>query len=155
MRFSIFIVIICFVVFSCVKPASKDPIPILEYKNLKDLGKKTRDNSDTATLVISYQDGDGNLFADNSSDPSNLVITYMYYNPDSAKMVTHLSEATKVFQPDKGYYKGKSIRGDISYPLAAFRPSDKIKIIQLKIFMVDMAKNKSNIITSPIYTLNF
>lgn len=155
MRLAFFGIFICFIALSCVKPASKDPIPVIEYKTLKDLGKKVRDNSDTATLVIGYQDGDGNLFADNSTDPANLVITYMYYNSDSAKMVTHLSEATKVFQPDKGYYKGKSIRGDITYPLAAFRPSDKIKIIQLKIFMVDMAKNKSNIITSPVYTLNF
>jgi hypothetical protein len=155
MRLSIFIIIISVLALSCVKPASKDPVPILEYKTLTNLGKKVRDNSDTATLVIGYQDGDGNLFADNSTDPSNLVITYMYYNSDSAKMVTHISEATKVFQPDKGYYKGKSIRGDITYPLAAFRPSDKVKIIQLKIFMVDMAKNKSNIITSPVYTLNF
>lgn len=155
MRLAIAGILICFCLFACVKPASKAPVPILEYKTLKDLGKKARDNSDTATLVISYQDGDGNLFADNSNDPANLVISYLYFNQDSSKFVTHISEATKVFQPDKGYYKGKTIRGDITYPLAGFRPSDKVKIIQLKIFMVDMAKNKSNVISSPIYTLNF
>ena len=155
MRLAILTILICFGLYACVKPASKDPVPILEFKTLKDLGKKARDNSDTATLVIGYADGDGDLFADNSSDPSNLVITYKYFNTDSGKFVTHLSEATKVFQPDKGYYKNKTIRGDITYPLAAFRPNDKIKIIQLTVFMVDMAKNKSNIVSSPVYTLNF
>jgi hypothetical protein len=138
--------------FACVKQPSDSPIPSLEFKDVMVLGKVPGTNRDTAVVVYRYNDGDGNLFNNSSKDAPNVVCSIYTFNPDSNKFdVTNVPYS--ILQPASGYYKGKAIYGDIFLPMRQFRPSDKAKIIRFEIFMVDVDKNKSNVITSPTYTI--
>ena len=91
----------------------------------------------------------------NSNCPSNIVVIPSYFYPDSNKFLKGLTFSYVLVQPENGYYKNKSITGDIELPLSQFRPSDAIKIIQFDFFMVDMKDNKSNVVTTPTIALNF
>ena len=158
MRFILIIFFLSLFGFACVKPKTKDPKPVIGFVDVTNLGKVssvTGGTRDTAVVVISYEDGDGDIFVDNSENDPNLVLTSLYYNADSSKFLVAIPESKKIKQPDNGYYKGKSIKGEIFLPLSQYRISDDIKIIKFEIFMVDMKKNKSNVVTSPTYTLNF
>ena len=111
---------------------------------------------DTAVLVLRYSDGDGDLFRNSNSDGPNLIYATYAFNADSNKFLLNggLNPAT-ITQPANGYYKGKAIHGDIFVPMGQFRSSDKIKVIRFEAFMVDMKNNKSNLVTSPVFTLSF
>lgn len=141
-----------FVLFSCVKKPSTNPVPSLEYKTAYGFAL-TSSGSDTAVVVVSYEDGDGNLFVDDYSQGPNLIMTTYYYNTDSAKFLKDKSFSNTVKQPDNGYYKGKSIKGDIYLPLREFRSNNTRKILKFEIFMKDMKSNLTNTVTSPVYTL--
>ncbi len=153
MRFFI-ITTFLFVLVSCVKKPSTNPVPQLEYKNAYGFGL-TSTGGDTAVVVVGYEDGDGNLFVDDYSQGPNLIMTTYYYNSDSAKFLKDRSFSNTVKQPDNGYYKGKSIKGDIYLPLREFRSNNTRKIIKFNIFMKDMKSNVANTVSSPVYTLNF
>jgi len=139
---------------ACVKPVSSDPHPRLEYKNAYNFALTPAGN-DTAVVVFGYEDGDGNLFVDDYSQDANVIVTTKYYNSDSAKFLVDKSFSNKIKQPDNGYYKGKAIKGEVYMPLLQYRSSNTRKIIMFELFMVDRGKNKSNVVTSPSYTLNF
>ena len=146
-------------IFSCVKKPTKDPVPVLKYKAVNPLGKATSASQgprDTAVLIFSYEDGDGDLFRDSNSDGPNLVYSTYAFNADSNKFILngYPSQAT-ITQPDNGNYKGKSIHGEIYVPMLQFRSGDNIKVIKFEAFMVDMKDHKSNVISSPVFTLNF
>ena len=155
-----FIVLIFFSVLffaACVKPISTNPVPRIEYIRADNFGT-TKLGSDTVNIVIGYEDGDGNLFVDNNSQGYNFFITTYYFNSDSAKFFKDnngVSYASTVKQPDNGYYKGKAIKGQILFPTKEFRTGRIRKIIKFEIFMRDLQQNFSNIVTSPVYTLNF
>jgi hypothetical protein len=153
------IIISAFLFFwKCVKPASKDPIPSLDYKSVNNLGKVPGSvpPRDTAVLVLGYEDGDGDLFRNSSADGPNLIYTTYYYDADQDKFLIDGSpNSATVRQPDNGYYKGKSIQGEIYIPLSQFRSGDDKKILKFEAFMIDMKDNKTNVVTSPVFTLNF
>ena len=155
--FCIIFLVGCFA-FACVKSKSKDPIPTLEFKEFQNMQKLPGGSlgaRDTGALVVSYTDGDGDLFVNTSTDASNLVIKYFNFITDSNKFVQVSVEAKQIKQPDNGYYKGKSIKGDIYIPIREYRKSDAIKLIKVEVFMVDMKSHQTNIVTSPTYTINY
>jgi len=144
----------------CAKRPSKNPVPKIEFLELQSLGKVgTRD---TAVIVLHYQDGDGDLFTDRTTDDNNFLFTPYTIN-EEGKFQAFIDPITQdsvritysIKQPANGYYKGKSIQGEIYVPLREFRPSDDFKIIKFTGFMQDMRKNRSNVVSSPVYTLNF
>jgi hypothetical protein len=153
-----------FVALSCAKPRTKDPVPKVEFLDFRNPGISSFSKSDTAVLVLGYEDGDGDLFVDNNSEDNNLVFTT--YRHDAATN-TFIAEQTtyspydtaryvsKIKQPDDGYYKGKSIRGEIHIPLNEFRQSRSTKVLKFVGFLVDQKKHKSNVFSSPVYSLNF
>jgi hypothetical protein len=155
MRHLVIIFLAALVTFSCVKRRSDRTTPELTYKGLENYGKSVYTNSDTAVLVMEYADGDGDLFVNNSTDDPNLVIISYNFLPDSNKFIVGDISGKTLKQPDNGYYKGKSIRGELYIPMKQFRLNDGIKMVKFEAFMVDMKKNKSNVIASPVYTLNF
>jgi hypothetical protein len=158
MRFILIIFLFSVFGFACVKPKTKNPVPVIGFEEVTNLGKvysASLGSRDTAVLVISYEDGDGDIFVDNSENDPNMVLSSLYYNTDSSKFLLANADSKKIKQPDDGYYKGKSIKGKIFLPLSQYRTSDDVKIIKFELFMVDMKKNKSNVVTSPAYTLNF
>jgi hypothetical protein len=151
MRYLLAIFLAAFVFGSCVKKTSKDPIPELEYKDFKLLG---RIGSDSAVFTIGYKDWDGDLFRNDNSDGPNTVLSTYIYSADSGKFIFDKAFSYAITQPADGYYKGKSIQGDIYIPVSEFRSNPQNKILKFEIFMVDMKDNKSNVVTTPQFTLN-
>lgn len=159
MRNLLLLFLMVFITFSCVKGPSKDPVPTLEFKAVSPLGKATSASQpprDTAVLILRYEDGDGDIFRNSNTDGPNLVYTTYAFNVGSNKFkIDGYPNQATIIQPANGYYKGKSIKGDIYVPMRQFRSSDNVKVIKFTAFMVDMKNNKSNTVTSPVYTLNF
>ncbi len=159
MHYFLITVISVFGVFSCVKPPNDSPIPSLEYKDVPVMGKVSSGSlgsRDTAVLVLRYSDGDGDMFRNSNADGPNLIYTTYAFNADSNKFIINGSpNAATITQPANGYYRGKSIHGDIYVPMRQFRSGDNIKVIKFEAFIVDMKNNKSNIVSSPVFTLNF
>lgn len=152
MRYLLIIILSGLFTLSCVKKAPKDPIPVLEYKDFK-AGKVG--NRDTATMTLSYNDYDGDLFRNATSDGPNTVIKTFIFNADSNKFVKDQIISYTIIQPGDGFYKGKSIKGDIILPMKQFRPNDQVKQLKFEIFMEDMKGNKSNVVSTPQFSLNF
>ena len=140
--------------FACVKDKTENVVPVLAYIDFEKAGKSPYSNQDTAVLKFSFEDGDGDLFRDQKTDPSNIVVIPSYFYPDSNKFSKGLAFSYVLVTPNE-YYKNKSITGEIELPLSQFRPSDAIKKIQFEFFMVDMKDNKSNVVTTPTIVLNF
>jgi hypothetical protein len=157
MRF-VFIFVACLVIFSCVKKQSTNPVPAIDYKSFV---TTTNTTSESATLTLSYEDGDGDLFRDNNSDGPNLIYTIYIYNPSLKQFLPKVNIITQdtdrvgmaITQPGEGY-KGKQVKGDIIWPMSQFRPNTITDTVFFyKLFMVDMKGNKSNMVTTPTFTV--
>lgn len=161
MRIFAVIIPLLFIAFSCVKRPSTSPEPTIEYVDFK--ASKGSNGNDTAVMTIGYEDGDGDLFMPTVSDGPNVVGTFYYYNSGSKQFVGIKDPITKdtaritqtVAQPEETNYKGKPIKGQIFLPWDPFRSGDSVKIFKYTLYMVDQAGHKSNIITTPTYTINF
>jgi hypothetical protein len=162
MRHLVLISFVALVVFACVKKPSTSPIPTLAFKDARYI--KVNGN-DSAYLVFSYEDGDGDIFRDKGHTVPNLIITNYYkdtvtgkFSIDSIYTGPHIprvsSFATTVYQPGDGY-KGKSVRGDIIVPYNQFRSGSWIKTFYHTAYIVDEAGNKSNLAYTQTVTLNF
>lgn len=152
MRYLLIIILTGLFTLSCVKKSPKDPIPVLEYKDFKAGKVGTRD---TATMTLSYNDYDGDLFRNTTADGPNTVIKTFIFNADSNKFIKDQVISYTVIQPGDGFYKGKSIKGDIILPMKQFRPNDQVKQLKFEVYMEDMTGNKSNVVTTPQFSLNF
>ena len=154
-------IIVCVVLVACAKQKTKDPIPKIEFIDFRDISKSKFTGADTATMVLSYEDGDGDIFVDNFNQGPNLVFTTYIWDAEKKQFSAHFDPmindtvryTTTVKQPDNGYYKGKSIRGEIHIPLSSFRDSKKQNVVKFSGFMTDMAGHKSNTFSSPTYTI--
>ncbi len=156
MRGILTVIVLSIVFFSCKKQEEFDVVPNIRFVDFLNPHKSAFTGSDTATMVLSFEDGDGDLFVDNYSEGPNLVFTTQYYNKNSQSYDSEeFSNATTVKQPGDGSYKGRSIRGEIRVPMTSFRSDNSRKILRFEGFMVDLAGNKSNVFTSPTYTLTF
>jgi len=151
MRTLLFIFLIGALLASCVKKAPSDPIPELEYKDFQLLSGI---GTDSAQFKIGYKDWDGDLFRNDNTDGPNTVISTFAFNNDSNKFIFDRAFAYVITQPADGYYKGKSIQGDIYIPVSEFRSDTATKKIMFEIFMVDMKGNKSNLLSTPQFTFN-
>lgn len=163
MRFVLIIFSVALLSFACVKRQSKNPIPVIEYRELASAGKVAGTQRDTALLVLGYEDGDGDLFLDYTAQGPNVVFIDWHYDAALGKFEIDIDPITQdthritasIKQPDDGYYKGKSIKGEIYIPMSQFRTSDDIKILKFTGFMIDVKGHRSNSVASPVYTLNF
>lgn len=145
--------------WACVKPASKNPVPTAEFI---DFWAAKRAAGDTATMVIGYEDGDGDLFVSSNTEGPTLVFTPYYFNAQTNSLRPYVFPGGDTFlisqnvsQPADGYYKGRSIKGTITLPMTEFRPDNSYKILQFKGYLLDTKGHKSNVVTSPVYTLTF
>jgi hypothetical protein len=161
MRVLTLIFLLSFFCFSCVKKQSSDPVPVIEYKDFK---AWKINGSDTAYLVIGYEDGDGDIFRDASTHGPNLVGTFYYLNSATNKFTPIFDIITQdtaritqtVLQPNPdASYKGKAVRGEMYLPWNPFRSGDSVKVFKYTLFIVDEAGNKSNVITTPEFSINF
>ena len=163
MRYILIIFLSGLIAYSCVKAKTKDPVPVIEFKDFQHAQKSEFTGQDTALLALGYEDGDGDIFLDNTSQGPNVIFIPFFYNTTTAKFDIAKDPITKdtfrisntIVQPDGGYYKGKSIKGDIYIPLREYRLSDAQKILKFTGFVIDAKGHRSNSVASPVYTLNF
>ncbi|MBA3681664.1 MAG: hypothetical protein H0W73_10950 [Bacteroidetes bacterium] len=159
MRFIVIIFLFCLFCFGCVKRPSKSPEPTIEYL---DFTSSKTGGVDNGQLIIGYEDGDGDIFTEEKATIPNLIIKFYYYNTGTQQFTgfydINVSDtfaiAKIITQPGDGF-KGKSIKGEIYIPMTEFRPADSIKIFKYAIFAIDQAKHKSNVITTPQFTVNY
>lgn len=145
---------------ACVKKPTADPVPKIDFV---DFQAWTSGGNDTAQLAFSYEDGDGNLFRDESAHGPNFVATFYYLNSATQKFTAIMDPITNdtaritqtIVQPKDASYKGKSVKGNIYIPLDPFRSGDSVKIFKYVFFMEDESGNKSNIVTTPQISINF
>jgi hypothetical protein len=160
MRVFVCILLIVIVVISCVKKPSTSPIPSIQFVDFK---AWKSNGIDTAVLVIGYEDGDGDIFRDNTANGPNLIGTFYYLNSVTHKFTgikdfitndtAHITQT--VVQPVDASYKGKSVKGEITLPWSPFRSGDSVKVFKYTIFVVDEKGHKSNIVTTPQFTVAF
>ena len=152
----IWVPVIISAIMGCAKQPDYSETPQLGYVDLA-LRQVYRENQarDTCDLRISFSDADGDLFVRSSADPSNVLLRYYIYHVDSAKFIMSGVESKSIKEPANGYYSGKAISGEIQIPLTQFRPNTSFKIIKMDVQMVDLKNHKSNIVSTPIFTLNF
>ncbi|MBA2612875.1 MAG: hypothetical protein H0U95_12955 [Bacteroidetes bacterium] len=160
MRFIVIIFLICIVGFACVKRPTKSPVPTIEFI---DFTSSKPNGIDAGSMILGYEDGDGDIFREKTTPPSpNLIMKFYYYNNGTHKFTgffdTNISDtfniAKMILQPGDGF-KGKSIQGNIYIPMNEFRPADSIKIFKYVVFAVDEAGHNSNILTTPQFTVNY
>ena len=159
MRIIAIIFFISLFCFACVKRQSKDPVPKLDYIQFTSSKNGGIDKGD---LILSYEDGDGDIFREETTHLPNLIMKFYYYNSGTQKFTgyfdTNISDtfniAKIITQPGDGF-KGKSIKGEIHIPMNEFRPADSIKIFKYVIFALDESGNKSNLLTTPQFTVNY
>ncbi len=133
--------------FSCIKKKSIGPVPEIEFLDFKYIGPAGYDSAD---FKISYIDSDGDLFG----EEKNLFVRTLAYNADSAKYILDLAFSRTIRQPDNGYYQGKSIQGYIYLNEFEFRSDARPNIVQFEVYMRDQEGNRSNVVTSPSYTIS-
>ncbi|MBI2721225.1 MAG: hypothetical protein HYX39_03510 [Bacteroidetes bacterium] len=159
MRFLICIFFGIGVFISCAPKQRNSRIPSIVYKDFK---AYKVNGSDTAVMIIAYADGDGDIFRDNNSSP-NFIGTFYYLNSATKQFTPLIDIVTKdtaritqtILQPKDNSYKGKSVQGEMFIPFNPFRSGDSVKTFKYTLFMVDQAGNKSNVITTPVYNIDF
>ncbi|MEO6301762.1 MAG: hypothetical protein ABIP51_01190 [Bacteroidia bacterium] len=145
--------------FACVKRQTKDPVPAITYETF--VSSKTN-GIDDGQMVLGYEDGDGDIFREETTHIPNLIMKFYYYNNGTHQFTgffdTNINDtfniAKIITQPGDGF-KGKSIKGEIYIPMAEFRPADSIKVFKYVIFALDESGNKSNIVTTPQFTVDY
>ncbi len=160
MRNIVLILLFVFIAFACVKKPPTSPVPVIDFINFN--AWKSNGN-DTAVMVISYEDGDGDIFRDNTKNGPNVIGTFYYLNSATNKFTSTKDFITNdtaritqtVVQPVDASYKGKSVKGQIYLPWSPFRSGDSVKVFKYTIFVEDEAGNKSNILTTPQFTVTF
>lgn len=161
MRNLFFITLLVLIGASCVKKKDAVPTPVIEYKEF--YAWKTGTGNDTAVMVIGYEDGDGDIFRESNVKGPNIIGTFYYLNSATQKFTAIMDEITQdtmritqtVLQPSEMNYKGRSVKGDMYIPWSPFRSGDSVKIFKYSFFIVDDSGNKSNVLTTPQYTINF
>ncbi|MBL7921293.1 MAG: hypothetical protein JNJ40_13325 [Bacteroidia bacterium] len=159
MRFIATIFLFCVICFGCVKRPSKSPEPTLDYL---DFTSSKTNGVDNGQLILGYEDGDGDIFREEKAVVPNIIIKFYYYNSGTHQFTgffdTNVNDtfaiAKIITQPGDGF-KGKSIKGEIYIPMTEFRPADSIKIFKYSVFAIDEAGHKSNIVTTPQFTVNY
>ena len=147
--------------WSCVKRPSTSPNPTISYNNFQ--AWKVRGTIDTAVAVLNYEDGDGDIFLDNTTQGPNIIGTFYYLNKQTGQFsgvkdnITNntLRFTQTVLMPNDVNYNGKSIKGEMYIPIASFRTGDTVKTFKYTFFVQDKAGHKSNVITTPSITINF
>jgi hypothetical protein len=154
-KYIFFVGVFCIALYSCVKKTLYPVTPVIEYYSF------TPYTDNSADIQVKYTDGDGDIGVANSDSTKTLWIKYYYKDTITQKYTGYyrpLSNDTLI----TGYivneptdsYKGKPISGDISVHLQQFRHSIKIKHVKYVIYLIDKAGNRSNVISTPEFTID-
>ena len=133
---------------SCLKKQTASPVPVITFKNFEA-------NKDTANLILSFIDGDGDigLTQNDTVAPNNYNCFISYIEKQKGIWVK------RVLPFDFNYRipvinttsKKKTIQGEIKIAIKPYYydPFSKYDTIKYEIYIVDKALNKSNVISTP------
>ena len=147
------------IISACLKTKNYPPVPVIEYKDFVQFG------SDSAHLIFSFKDGDGDIGIDTLSPPPfnnasnryyyNLYKTYYYKLPDGTYSV-YVKPGTQdttidLFRIPNLTPKGqnKVLEGDITVNLNAPYYYPEHTSIKFEFFIYDRAFHKSNVVSTP------
>lgn len=132
---------------SCLKKETASPIPLIEFKDFQA-------NKDTATLILSFTDGDGDigLTQNDTVAPNNYNCFITYIEKQKGVWVKRqlpfdFNYRIPIINTSS---KKKTIKGEIRIAIKPFYydPFSKFDTIKYEIYIVDKALNKSNVINT-------
>ncbi len=144
----ILVIFMAIALSSCLKKQTASPIPLIEFKDFIA-------NKDTADLLISFTDGDGDigLTQNDTAAPNNYNCFISYIEKQKGVWVK------RILPFDFNYRipvintssKAKTIKGEIKIAIKPYYydPFSKFDTIKYEIYIVDKALNKSNVISTP------
>ncbi len=159
-RLHIGVLLICFLMASCVKRNGKNPVPDIDFEDF------IPSDENIAYLTISYNDGDGDIFAEEGTKDPNFY-AWFYYKDSTGAFKPALwplvipnppKPDTTIYQERPLTYtvlrpselsKDQPIKGKITITMVGWRSDSKYKRFKYKIFMIDQKKNKTNELTTP------
>ena len=155
------LLILLAVSWSCLRDEEYPIIPEIKFEDFILLLNTQSGIIERGVLKISFKDGDGDIGL-NSSDTAppydfNLFIDYFeIQNKDTVRiyLVDPASGDTSTFNAripiltPKG--SDKSIKGEIEDTLFIYDPTSAYDTIMFKVYLVDRALHKSNVIQTPL-----
>lgn len=144
MRFkTIYILFATLLLSSCVKEKVMDKVPVIGFA-----GFYAKDEN-TAYLTITYEDGDGDIFAEKGSKTYNFFALF-YYKDSNGNFIKDASNPiVSVVERPSELSKDQPIKGEIMQTIIGWRSDVAYKNFRYEIYMVDQAGNKSNVLTTP------
>ena len=162
-----FSLIAIFFFFSCHKPQSYSPIPVIDFTQL--VVRDTTDQSELHNKIVLYQiyfkvlDGDNNLGIDQTdstaqdSTNNNLFFTLLYKKDgkfDTAELPIPLNYRIPKAQYVSIYnYLKATVIADLTFDPTIL--SSMFDTIKFSFYVIDQAHNKSNIQETPEIPVNF
>lgn len=144
---------------SCQKSSNTSTIPSISFKSFQST------SISSGNLQINFTDGDGDIGypQQNTSAPPNLWVKFLYYdytskqfigvaspgNPSTFDSVYFIYTVPYITPPGKD----KSLNGTIQVAMSTwyanpYSTTDSLQV-QFKVWLIDRAGNKSNVITTP------
>lgn len=173
--FAIAAVLFCILFNSCEKNNNSSPYPVISYNNLIQYctGSISKDSvtvvEDSAVLIINFSDGNGDIGYPSSDEnaPFDFYIQQYYLNRNDSIIPIITTDGGDVILP---YHipditpsgADKSLTGEIkillTYPNVDYLANTKNPIargatICYKVWIYDRSGNKSNVVTTPLFTL--
>jgi hypothetical protein len=162
----IVLVLLSAISWSCLKEEEYPIVPEIKFEDFILLLNTQTNIIERGVLKISFKDGDGDIGLYQSDvDPPydfNLFIDYFeIQNKDTVRVyqVDPISGDTSTFNAriplltPKG--SDKSIKGEIEDTLFIYDPTSAFDTIMFKVYLVDRALHKSNVIQTPLIRRNF
>ena len=136
--------------YSCVKKKTYSQSPQVEFKDFILFA------GDSADMVISFSDGDGDIGKVAGDSTQNLWMNYYYKDTLTGKYRAYYDHTNNdslrtgyIIRKPSDNYEGKPISGEVAVRIGKYRHSVKIKAIKYVIYMYDNQGNKSNVLTTP------
>ncbi len=154
MKHLIYILFIAVLMISCKKEKSFSPKPVIEFKDFTSYG------SDSANIMISFRDGDGDIgiFEDDTTSKDDLSLKYLYKDSTGNFIPYDATFGTPQFDTLFYSYRVPSItpngqyqalEGDILIKLRAaplYNPTHSF--VKFEITLTDRAGNISNTVST-------
>jgi hypothetical protein len=135
--------------YSCVKKKTYEQSPQIEFKDFILFA------GDSADMVISFSDGDGDIGKVAGDSTQNLWMNY-YYKDATGKYRLYYNASINdsvrtgyIIRKPSDNYEGKPITGEVAVRIGKYRHSTTVKALKYVIYMYDNKGNRSNVITTP------
>lgn len=147
----ILLLLILTVIYSaCVKKKTYSKNPEIAFKAFYPY------KGDTADLVLTFNDGDGDIGKEQEDQTKNMFLTPYFFDPLIGKFRANYSNSNNdtvrvsyTIRKPKDEYSGKPISGEVSVRINEYRADTTQKRLKYVVYIVDNASHKSNVLTTP------